>query len=160
MHIFSNSDHKKLAEIRKKHLKILNRLYEMPAEPKQAKAAALSAAVKNLKRDLTFLVIDRIAESHQIDMTTTVGGHITKLLLGRSVALTTLIERYGTPGRSAADKSAALDNAKYLESVCDPLKDEFRDFINTEIFEIKEAASITSQSIRAPMPSKHVPPGM
>lgn len=67
-------------------------------------AALISAATKRAKRELVFLYLLQAKEAG-LDITPTVAKHAVGRILQRSVSSAELIQRFGTPERTASEKS-------------------------------------------------------
>ncbi|QKZ07845.1 hypothetical protein [Pseudomonas eucalypticola] len=82
--------------------------------------AQCSAAHKRCKRGLVFAALAS-AQAEGLDITPTVAEHLCSRLLGRGVDFRAALSSFGTPGRTAANKSAtgAADLAT-LETALSP----------------------------------------
>lgn len=70
--------------------------------------ARLAAAHKRCKRGLIFSVLAQ-AQDHGLDITPTVAEHLCARLIGRGVDFSAALEKFGTPGRTAANKSRTTE---------------------------------------------------
>ncbi|CTQ47706.1 hypothetical protein [Roseibium aggregatum] len=151
MHIFTNDDHINLAAIRRRHRTEFERCYEISFDSPPERAAALAAQSKLFKRDVTLLMIDRIAIRNELDMTTAVAKAICRHLLGRSVSIAVLAERYGTAGRSSANRSAVFERGFDLGALVEREAPGFKEWLETEARDIRHAAGASASGIRNPI---------
>lgn len=151
MELFTNSDHIRLDEIRKDHLKWMKRCYAMGGQSKQEKAAAISALVKSFKREVLLVVVDRLAALHDLDMTVASGRTMTKIIMGRSISTGRLQKQYGTAGRGPDDRSAVFEDPKLMLRICEPVRDEFKSFIDDQVNDLKFDAGASASVLRMPM---------
>ena len=73
----------------------------------------LGAAGKRLRAQAATELLDAL-EASGWDMTATLAVNVTRALLGRAIERKKLIERYGSAGRTAADKSKDHEKVKTL----------------------------------------------
>ncbi|WP_134019326.1 hypothetical protein [Modicisalibacter xianhensis] len=85
--------------------------------------AAVGAASKRATREAIFTALE-LARGNGLDITPTVALHVAERVMGRGVSMRAATARFGTPGRTAADKSAtsAVDLVELEQQIRNELK--------------------------------------
>lgn len=102
----------------------------------------LGAAGKRLRATAAIKLLDRL-EADGWDLTATLAVNVTKALLGRAIERNKLISRYGSPDRTAGDKSKDFEKLKTIHE--DPI------FLNAQ----KHLAELLDEALR--IRKKHAP---
>ena len=117
-------------------------LYIIKNRARAARNQHLGVAGKRLRAAAAMRLLDCLEESGW-DLTATLAVNVTKALLGRAIERNKLISRYGSPDRTAGDKSKDFEKLKTIHE--DPI------FLNAQ----KHLAELLDEALM--IRKKHAP---